>query len=69
MTHRDDVGRPAALIALIECETCGQIQKASHDFSYPADTFEELRVVIRVSCEKCGGQAKLHLKRELKPAR
>jgi hypothetical protein len=32
-----DDGRPASLIAWIECESCGRIDKAAHDFNYPAD--------------------------------
>ena len=34
----DDAGRPVVLIAWMECDSCGRIDKPAHDFNYPADT-------------------------------
>jgi hypothetical protein len=36
-----DDGRPAVLIVWIECAVCGRIDKAAHDFNYPADMAED----------------------------
>jgi hypothetical protein len=64
----DDIGRPAGLIAWIECEFCGRIDKAAHDFNYPVDIAEDTQLFVWIPCERCGRQAKLHVQRELKPA-
>jgi len=62
-----DAGRPAVLIAWIECEVCGRIDKPAHDFNYPADMATDTELWVWIPCERCGRKAKLHLKRELKP--
>jgi hypothetical protein len=62
-----DDGRPAVLIAWIECEVCGRIDKSPHEFNYPADMAADTHLWVRLPCEQCRRQAKLHLKRELKP--
>ena len=64
----DDAGRPASLIAWIECESWGRIDKAAHDFNYPADMASDMALFVWLPCEQCGRLAKLHLQRELKPA-
>lgn len=64
----EDAGRPAVLIAWIECAACGRIDKAAHDFNYPADMAEGMQLFVRISCEQCGRPAKLHMQREIKPA-
>lgn len=64
----DDAGRPVVLIAWIECASCGRIDKAAHDFNYPADIAGEMEFFVWMPCEHCGRQAKLHFRRELKPA-
>ena len=64
----DDTGRPAALIAWIECESCGQIDKAGYEFNHPADMAADMQLFVWIPCEQCGRQAKLHLRREVKPA-
>jgi hypothetical protein len=64
----DDVDRPAVLIAWIECSACGRIDKAAHDFNYPADMTAEMELFVRMPCEQCGRMAKLHMKRAVKPA-
>ncbi len=63
-----DDGRPAVLIASIECATCGRIEKPAYEFNYPADLATDIRLWVWITCEKCGRQAKLHIRRELKPA-
>jgi hypothetical protein len=63
-----DIGRPPVLIAWIECESCGRIDKAAHDFNYPADIAAGMQPFVWIPCERCGRQAKLHLQRELKPS-
>jgi hypothetical protein len=63
-----DDGRPATLIAWIECGSCGRIDKSAHDFNYPADVAEGMQLFVWLPCERCGQQAKLHLKRQVKPA-
>ena len=63
----DDAGRPAILIAWIECESCGRIDKAAHDFNYPADMASDMALFVWLPCEQCGRLAKLHMRRELKP--
>jgi hypothetical protein len=60
-------GRPVVLIAWIECEVCGQIEKSPYEFNYPADMAVDTHLWERLPCEQCGRLAKLHLKRELKP--
>jgi hypothetical protein len=42
--------------------------KAAHDFSYPADIAEGMQLFVWIWCERCGRQAKLHIRREMKPA-
>lgn len=63
----DDHGRPVVLTAWIECESCGRIERPTHDFNYPADMAEEMELFVRIPCEQCGRLAKLHMRRELKP--
>jgi len=55
-----DAGRPAVLIAWIECESCGRIDKAAHDFNYPADMASDMQLFVWLPCERCGRLAKLH---------
>lgn len=50
----DDVGRPVVLIAWIECESCGRIDKAAHEFNYPADMAEGMQLFVWIPCERCG---------------
>ena len=64
----DNAGRPATLSAWIECESCGRIDKQTHDFNYPADMAEGMQLFVWRPCEKCGRLAKLHLQREVMPA-
>jgi hypothetical protein len=68
VARMDDPGRPADLIAWIECPGCGRIDKTAHDFNYPADMAEGLDLFVWLPCEQCGQLAKLHMKRGLKPA-
>lgn len=63
-----DDGRPATLIAWIECNSCGRFGKATHDFHYPADMASDMEFFVLTPCERCGRQAKLHFRRELKRA-
>jgi len=63
----DDSGRPASLIAWVECDECGRIDKPAHDFNYPPDMASDMELFVWLPCEKCGRLAKLHMKRELKP--
>jgi hypothetical protein len=44
----DDAGRPAVLIAWIECESCGRIDKAAHDVNYPAHMAEGMQLFVWV---------------------
>jgi hypothetical protein len=60
-------GRPAALIARIECESCGRIDKPAREFNYPEDMAEGASLFVWLPCELCERQAKLHLRREIKP--
>jgi hypothetical protein len=64
----DDTGRPALVVAWIKCESCGRIDKAAHDFNYPAEMAAGMQLFVWPLCELCGRQAKLHIRRELKPA-
>lgn len=64
----EDADRPAVVIAWVECETCGRIDKAAHEFNYPAELAEEMELCVGLPCEQCGQQAKLHLQREIKRA-
>jgi len=64
---RMDPGRPATLIAWIECDSCGRIEKPAHEFNYPADIAEGMQLFVWIPCEQCGRMAKLHLQREIKP--
>lgn len=36
-----DAGRPATLLAWIECELCGRIDKPAHEFNHPEDLAED----------------------------
>jgi hypothetical protein len=60
-------GRPAFLNAWIECESCGRIDKPAHEFNYPEDMAEDASLFVWMPCERYG-QAKLHMRREVKPA-
>jgi hypothetical protein len=62
-----DAGRPAALVAWIECEVCGRIDQPDYEFN-PDDMAEGQHLVAWIPCEQCGRRAKLHMKRETKPA-
>jgi hypothetical protein len=62
----DDAGRAVGLIARIECEPCGRIDKSAHEFNYPADIAGGMRLFVWIPCEQCGPPAKLHIRRELK---
>lgn len=64
---RMDTGRPAVLVAWIECAVCGRVDQQAQDFNYPADMAPDTDLWVLVPCERCGRKAKLHLKRELKP--
>ena len=69
MPPMDDAFRPATLIAWIECESCGRIDKPDCEFNYPADTAaDDEHLMVWLPCERCGRRAKLHMRRELKPA-
>ena len=59
---------PAVLIASIEREACGRTEKPAYEFNYPADLTVDTHLWLWITCEKCGRQAKLHIRRELKPA-
>jgi hypothetical protein len=61
-------GRPAFLNAWIECESCGRIDKPAHEFNYPEDMAEDASLFVWMPCERCGRQAKLNIRREIKPA-
>jgi hypothetical protein len=63
-----DAGRPATLLAWIDCESCGRIDKPAHEFNYPEDLAEDAQLFVWLPCERCGRQAKLHLRREVKLA-
>ena len=63
----EDADRPAVVIAWIECESCGRIEKPDYDFNYPADMASDMELLVWVRCERCGRGAKLHVRRELKP--
>jgi hypothetical protein len=63
-----DEGRPATLSLRIECATCGRIDKLANEFTFPADLADGLQLFVWHPCERCGQPAKLHMKRELKPA-
>jgi hypothetical protein len=64
----DDAGRPATLIAWVECESYGRIDKAAHEFNYPGDLADGMELFVWIPCEQCGRMAKLHMKREIKAA-
>jgi len=64
----DDVGHPAVLVACIECDACGRIDKAAHDFHLPAGIVAGMQLFVWIPCEQCCRQAKLRMRRELKPA-
>ena len=49
----DDAGRPTVLIAWIECESCGRIDKAAHDFNYPADMAAGIELFAWVPWRSC----------------
>lgn len=63
-----DGGRPVVLTLWIECPVCGRIDKPAHEFSYPEDMAEGMELFVCIPCEQCGRMAKLHLRREVKPA-
>jgi hypothetical protein len=63
-----EAGRPSTIVAWIECESCGRIEKAAHDFHYPADVATDAELWVWFACEQCGRQAKLYFRREIKPA-
>jgi len=44
-----------------------RIDKAAHDFNHPADMASDMDLFVWMPCDQCGRQAKLHMKRELKP--
>jgi hypothetical protein len=63
-----DAGRRTVLIAWIECDECGRIDKAAHDFSYPADNgLEEIELFVWIPWARCGRHARLQMRRDLKP--
>jgi len=55
-------GRPATLFIWLECESRGRIEKSAHEFNYPADMAEDMQLFMSMP-----RQAKLHMKREIKP--
>jgi hypothetical protein len=61
-------GRPATMLVWFECATCGRIDKPAHDFDYPKDLAEGMQLFVWYPCERCGRQAKLYMRREIKPA-
>jgi hypothetical protein len=63
-----DADRPAVVIAWIECKFCGRIEKAAQDFNLPDDVATDMELWVWFPCERCGRDAKLHFRRELKPA-
>jgi hypothetical protein len=63
----DAAGRPAVLVAWIECQSCGRIEKPAHEFNYPEDMAEDASPFVWMPFERCGRQAKLHIRREIKP--
>jgi hypothetical protein len=52
----DDTGRPAVLIAWIECGSCGRIDKAAHDFHYPADIAEDTQLFVWIRASGAGAK-------------
>jgi hypothetical protein len=42
--------------------------KPAHEFNYPEDLAEDAHLFVWLPCERCERQAKLHLRREVKPA-
>jgi hypothetical protein len=62
-------GHPATFLVWLECGSCGRIEKRAHEFTYPADLGEGMQLFVWQSCDQCGRQAKLHMRREVKPAR
>ncbi len=63
-----DAGRPAVLVAWVECEVCGRIDEPAYEFSFPDDLAEDEHLWVWVACQRCGRDAKLHMRREVKPA-
>jgi hypothetical protein len=59
-------GRPALLIAWIECEACGRIDKASYDFS-GTRSGERLRVIVRGILAQHGCESDLGVVAQRKP--
>jgi hypothetical protein len=49
-----DYGRPAAILAWIECESCGRIEKPAIEFNYPAHMAEDMQLFVWMPCERCG---------------
>ena len=45
-----------------------RIEKPAYEFNYPAELAADTHLWLWITCEKCGRQAKLHIRRELKPA-
>ena len=66
---RMNSGRPATLFIWLECESCGRIEQTTHEFNYPADMAEDMQLFMSMPCERCGRQAKLHMKRALSGGR
>ena len=63
----DDTGRLAHMIIWIECEACGRIDTPAHEFNDPADMDGETDRWAWIACDRCRGQAKLHLHHDVKP--
>ena len=64
----DDADRPAVVIAWVECASCGRIEKVAQDFNLPDDVATDMELWVWFPCDRCGRDAKLHFRRELKPA-
>jgi hypothetical protein len=47
-----DPGRPATLVAWIECESCGRIDKPAHEFNYPDDMATDTQLFVWLPCER-----------------
>lgn len=57
-----------SVIVWIECEACGRIDTPAHEFKDPEDMADETDRWAWIACDRCRGQAKLHLHREVTPA-
>jgi hypothetical protein len=40
------------LVAWIECESCGRIEKPAHEFNYPADIAGGMQLFVWIPCEQ-----------------